>query len=268
YWNTLFTTDSSEDLVLGELRWLDPGRFAHPALERFLYFRHRPEDAPTRARLFQNGIDEPPPDGDNPDDLKEWIKAFKRRLVLEGVRSTNDSPIQIDPLDLLPYGSAKEIVQILSGEMEPNTLLPRVLKGISRSDGIQYSAGQDGLVLRVRKSEEYGIEMVKVFPESEFDLQVSKGQRSTLIETTPRMLVLSHGRSSSTVHLNLDLIDILLRLAAGLEPATVELQPLLEELLTFKSRIQRSVSDRLLILDGTRKHWLVKEGDKLVRTDA
>lgn len=267
YWNTLFTTDSSTDLVLGELEWLDPARFAHPELERFLYFRHRPEDAPVRARLFANGVDEPPPAGADAAGLSAWIDAVKRRLAVEGSTDPATLPIPFDPGDLQPYRSAAALIAILNGTEPAASLLPRLLRGIGRSDGINEARRSDDLVLRVKKSDEYDIEIVKRFPLADFDLGVDGSVVRSLVETIPRTLLLVHQNSGARVRLNLDVIEVLIRLADGLDPASQELGPLLEELLPFKSRVQRDTTQQLLVIEGGRKHTIERRHGKLVRSD-
>ena len=84
----------------------------------------------------------------------------------------------------------------------------------------------------------------------------------------PRTITLRHGPSKAHVRLNLDVIEVLTRLADGLTPRSQELQPLIEELAPFKSRLQRSVSHRLLVIEGGRRHLILKEGDQLIRRDA
>jgi hypothetical protein len=268
YWNTLFSTPSATDLVLGELQWLDPARFAHPNLERFLFFRHRPEDAPDRARLFANGEDLPAPAGNEPAELTAWIDAFKRRLVLEGVRNAEGMPFAFDPLALLPYRMASEMTGILAGNQPVATLLPRILRGIGRSEGIEAARVRDDLVLRVKRSDAYAIEIVKQFPTDQFSLTVDDQVGNPFINTIPRTLRLAHRASGAAVRLNLDLVDLLARLADGLDPTSQELGPLLEELLPFKSRVQRSASDQLLVIEGGRTHQLARVGGAIVRTSA
>jgi len=268
YWNTIFTTPEHRDLVLDELKSLDPARFAHPALERFLFFRHRPEDAVERAKLFVNGQDEPPPPGDDPERLTDWIAAVKRRFVLEGAPAHSGSPVQISPWDLLPYRAAEEFVTVLAGASDGATLLPKILRGIGRSDGIAEAMHTDDVVLIVKRSDEYDIEMVKSFKPSEFELSTNQPLGQQLVETQPRTLRLRHRQSQAAVQLNLDLVELLVRLADGLDPASAELRSLLEELGPFKSRLQRSSSNRLLVIEGGRRHWLIKEGEKIVRQDA
>ena len=188
--------------------------------------------------------------------------------MLEGAPPAADSPIALDPDSLLPYQSAREVIAVLAGRMEPNALRPMILRGIGRSEGIDEASFTDDLVLRVKKSDEHDIEIVKTFRQEEFTLSVVRPPREALIETTPRTILLRHQPSSSRVTLNLDIIEILTRLADGLDPASQELQPLLEELIPFKSRIQRSTSNRLLVIEGGRKHWMLKQGEMIIRQDA
>ncbi|MGI8477282.1 MAG: protein kinase domain-containing protein, partial [Thermomicrobiales bacterium] len=268
YWDTIFTTDASRDLVLGEIRWLDPARFAHPKLERFLYFNHRPDDAAKRAALFLDGRDEPPPAGDDPVKLDAWISAVKRRLVLEGAPFAPGVPGSIAPFDLLPYRSADAFVDVLAGRGDGAELLKKILRGIGRSDGISEAMRTGDLVLSVKKSDEFDIEMVKSYPAGDFRLSVPAPRGRHLVETQPRSITLTYAKANARVQLNLDLVEILVRLADGLEPTSQELQPLLEELGPFKSRLQRYSTDRLLVIEGGRRHWIVKDGEKIARQDA
>jgi hypothetical protein len=200
--------------------------------------------------------------------LRDWISAVKRRLVFEGARITERNPIPLDPLALLPYHAAGEMIALLTGASDGRELLPRVLKGIGRSDGIEEASRSSDLVLRVKKSEEHNIEIVKTFPADEFTLEVDAAFGHGLVETTPRTVTLQHATSSAKVRLNLDMIEILTRLADGLDPSSQEIQPLLEELAPFKSRLQRSLSHRLLVIEGSRRHWIIKDGDQIIRRDA
>lgn len=268
YWNLAFTTEDTRDLVLGDLRWLDPARFAHPELERFLYFHHYPEHAPLRSKLFVNNIDEPAPAGDDPHMLRDWIAAVKRRLFFEGARFADHAPVSLDPLSLVPYGSALQMIDLLAGKSDGAELLGSLLRGIGRSDGIDVARYTTDLVLRVMSSEDPHIEIVKTFPRDDFELFADESVNHDHVETTPRTLRLRHPKSEATLQLNLDLVETLVRLANGLEPRTMEIQPLLEELAPFKGRLQRSLSPQLLIIEGGRRHHVLKEGERLFRRDA
>ncbi|MFT4037695.1 MAG: NERD domain-containing protein [Thermomicrobiales bacterium] len=268
YWNIAFTTDASRDLVLGDLRWLDPARFAHPELERFLYFHHRPEDAPLRKRLFANGIDEPPPAGDQPELLREWIGAVKRRLYFEGAVDAPDSPVPLNPRSLIPYAMAEPMMAFLRGDADGEELKATILRGISRSDAFVASLDATGLMLTVKTAPEHQLEMVKTLPAEEFTLEAGGRAQSSILPLTPRTITLRHTVTDASVRLNIDLIEVLGSLDRGLAPRLPELRPLLEELTPFKSTLQRSRSDQLLLIEGGRRHLLIKQGERIIRRDA
>jgi hypothetical protein len=270
YWHTAFTTPRGRDIVLGELEPLDPARFSAPALERFLYFRQRPADAAQRARLFVHGRDMAP--GAH---SISWLEAMKRSLVFEGGYKHHRSPDATvlptaGPEDLLPYQSAREFIPVLAGTADPITLLPNILQGISRSDGLAAAGSGDDLLLSITRSTEQRLEIVKRFPAAEFQLEVTGSSQATdnLIETVSRSLILEHSRSQARVRITLDLYETLVRLAGGLDPGSPELQPLLEELGPFKSQVQLSTSDELILIDSDwRYHRISRRGALIVREE-
>ena len=267
YWNIAFSTPSERDLVLGEIHPLDPGRFAHPALERYLYFRQRPDDEPARSGLFIRGGDLPP----GPDAIR-WIEAFKRRFVFEGKREDGgaESPLENIPASLLPYRSGDRFIEVLAGTTLPGELLPEILVGMSRSDALSLSFLGTDLLLKVNGSTEHQLDIVKRFPASEFTIEVAVGARTKndLVETVSRSLWLTHEPNGIRVRITLDLYEILVLLAGGLDPSSQELQPLLEELGPFKSRVQLSTTDELILLEaGRRGHRLFQSKDRIIRED-
>lgn len=66
----------------------------------------------------------------------------------------------------------------------------------------------------------------------------------------------------------LDLFEILYRLAEGMEPASPELGPLLEDLVPFNNKVQLSdPEDLILIESGRRLHRITQRNGKVVRED-
>lgn len=277
YWNTAFATPASRDLVLGEIQPLDPSRFPHPRLERFLYFRQRPDDAPARSALFAHGGDLPP--GAEPD---PWLAAAKRRLVFEGRRPDQadqpggayaDEHGGFDIAGLLPYRHADRFIGALSRAIPAKELLADVLRGISCSDGLSASLPGTDLWLNVGGTTEHGIDILKQFPADKFSLEVAGGAEGNgpadgLVETVPRALELRHTDTSARVRLTLDLWETLAQLADGLDPASQELEPLLEELGPFKSQVKRSATKELILIErGGRNHRLSRSGDIIIRSN-
>jgi hypothetical protein len=255
YWQSAFTTENSTDISLGELAPLDPARFAQPRLERFFYFHQTPSDAPRRASIFRDDRDLPPAD-----DPVEWLDLLKRRLYFESHYSNGfaGDAVQIDWPALLPYRFAEDFVAALAGTLPLGELLPRVARGIGRSEGLS------GPVLA--HSDANHLTVLKQFPLDTFDIEVARPPASEIVEALPQALLLIHKPTNARTELTLDLFELLMRLADGLDPASPELQPLLEDLAPFKSAVQLSnTQDLILVEANNRLHRLTQRNGKVVR---
>src|SRR5439155_6363701 len=75
YWRSAFAPLELNDELLRDMANLDPARFAHPQLDRFLHFHQAPEEAEARRILFIDHLDLPP---QRLRDERVWIAAIKR----------------------------------------------------------------------------------------------------------------------------------------------------------------------------------------------
>lgn len=296
YWRSVFTTPDETDVMLGQFVALDPARSPQPFLERYLYFHRDVADRPAREALFADGVDVPlaslgaDPFQEEPDatpdiapapaDTEEairWVSAVKQRLFFHG-RLPGDDALAGDGqpvpavrwVSLLPY--RENAGQFMNGLRYPEDiadLLPTLLLGITRSDGVRDSIDGDGLSVRVAASEANRMTIVKRFPVAQFRLEPDAVAGRSVLEAIPTFLWLIHDPSRARLRVTLDLFEMLSRLADGQEPDTDELQPLLEDLVAFKSRISLHESrDFYLIEDNRRRHLLTQEGGRIVlRTD-
>lgn len=267
YWKTAFSTTTERDLLLGELQVLDPARYPHPPLERFLYFHREAGDLAARARLTRDGVDLGPVE----EDPRSWLGDWKRRLYFHsgdpeapGVSREGGSPVAIDWEELLPYRHAARFTAALEDDEQRSSLLPVIARGISRSDGLRGVALEHGLALKVAHSEINRLTVLKSFPIQDFQLDVQHPVTRDMIETLPRALVLSHPHSDARLVITLDLFELLLRLADGLEPTSLELQPLLEDLAPFKSAVQMTETIDLLLIEGDQRPYLLTQEDRRV----
>lgn len=264
FWRLAFTTGTARDIMLSELTPMDAARSPQPFLERFLFFHQSPGDASLRGQVFDDGQDLQPMA--NP---VEWLSTIKRRLYfhtrLPGDESTN-APL-VPWVSLLPYHHAGAFIDAVSGgEVEP--VLESLLHGISRSDGLSGPVLERGLCLKVADSDVNRLTVLKLFPFDQFKLTVQGQAISDVVETLPEALVLTHTNSPARVVIMLDLFEILRRLAEGMEPSSPELEPLLEDLVPFKSAVQLSdPEDLILIESGRRLHRVTQRNGKVVRED-
>ena len=296
YWRSVFTTTDETDVMLGQFVALDPARSPQPFLERYLYFHRDIADRHAREALFADGADVPlaslgtDPFQEEPDatpdlapapaDTEEairWVSAVKQRLFFHG-RLPGDDALASDGqpvpavrwVSLLPY--RENAGQFMNGLRYPEDiaeLLPTLLHGISRSDGVRDAINGDGLAVRVAASEVNRLTIVKRFPVAQFRLEPDAVAGRSVLESIPMFLWLIHDPSRARLRVTLDLFEMLSRLADGQEPDADELQPLLEDLVAFKSRISLHESrDFYLIEDNRRRHLLTQEGGRIIlRTD-
>jgi len=163
----------------------------------------------------------------------------------------------------IPY----EFTEALVGDRDAASLLPRLARGIGRSDGLSGAVLDAGLCLRLAHSDVNRLTVLKRFALAEFSLTVPPPIAADIVGALPRLLVLAHTQTNARLDITLDLFELLLRLADGLEPGSPELQPLLEDLAPFKSAVQLSnTRDLILVESGRRLHELTQRDGKVVRT--
>ncbi len=179
YWRSAFAPFERSDELLRDLTILDPARFAHPRLDRFLHFHQAPEAASTRQLLYVNRSDLPM---QRFKDEREWMAATKRRLYFEISKTTREkNSIQLIPymrrLDLLPYQYAKEFVSLLDNRLDDEDvdwIREQLALGILRSDGIMEDVPPDKLSVQVSASEAQQLVVLKQFPLVDFSVHAEE----------------------------------------------------------------------------------------------
>lgn len=269
YWRTAFAPLETVEELLQDTAQLDPGRFPQPRFDRFLHFHQSPADAAMHTELFRDG-------GDLPlqrfSSEREWLAAMKRRLYFESAdTSTNgdqghEAPM-VSSASLLPYRYAEMFLQALAGTADLHDLRRRLALGILRSDGINISPPGDQLGVKVNASDEQRLSILKQFPLEHFQLEVpppASGMNS--VESIPETLQLRLRGTSLLLTITLDLFELLMRFANGLQPSAPEFQPLLEDLVPFKSALLLGESRDLVVVEsGRRIHHITQVNGKIVR---
>jgi hypothetical protein len=162
---------------------LDPARFPHPHLDRFLHFHQAARDADLRSLLFADKKDLPL---QRFKDEAEWMAAFKRRLYFDATKpelaaQSDASSIlpKIPWLRLLPYQYSKLFILLLGGYLNDEKiekLREQLALGILRSDGIMEDVPAGKLSVKVSSSTEQQLVILKQLPLQEFDLVVEYPQ--------------------------------------------------------------------------------------------
>ncbi len=275
YWQSAFAPIEKSDELLTDLMPLDPGRFPHPHLDRFLHFHQAINDAEIRSYLFTDKTDLAP---QRFQDEYEWMAAFKRRLYFEGEKAGQEAQNNTSPSlpriywkTLLPYQYAQDFVTLLDDGFADEgvaVFLEEIALGILRSDGIIEDVPEEKLSVKVSASEEQQLVVLKQLPIEDFELRIEASQDTNMVEQLPAHLVLIHKHSGTPrLEITLDLFELLMKMADGLQPTAPEFRPLLEDLKLFKDTLLlRETRDLILIENQYKVHRVAQENGKIVRT--
>ena len=272
YWRSAFASLEMNDELLKDLSSLDPARFPHPHLDRFLHFHQALENGEQRRLLFTNKVDLP---RQRFTDEREWMAAVKRRLYFDIGKAqtpneTNHSIPKIHWRALLPYQYAHIFVMFLDDrfyEENVERVRERLALGILRSDGILEDVPPGKLSVQVSASEEQQLIVLKQFPLTDFKLYPLPLYGMDMIEEIPEVMILEHTSGTPRLEISLDLFELLIRLADGLSPYPLEFQPLLEDLKRFKDALLlQETHDLVLIENRHRVHHITQCEGKIIRT--
>ncbi len=269
YWQSAFAPIETGDEILADLTALDPARFPQPRLDRFLYFHRSAVDSETRSKLFYDGQDLSP---QRFADEKCWVAAAKRRLYFEaresGAYLDDIAPFsgQSFPGSLLPYQYASAFVDALMGRADLASLRQSIAAGILRSDGVIGLETSRQLSVAVTTSHQYQLTLLKQFPLDDFRLTVVRPRSKGLIETIPELMLLEHRTGTPRLEITLELFELLMRMAEGLQSNAPEFQPLLEDLMPFKSALLLQETRNLVLVENQRRlHYVTQLDGKIVR---
>ncbi|QBD82561.1 hypothetical protein EPA93_43970 [Ktedonosporobacter rubrisoli] len=270
YWQLVFAPQESKrlDAIFNDFLTLDPGQFSNPRLDRFLHFHQEEEHKARRAQLFRDKTDLARRRFSNE---QEWIAAFKRRLYFEAPNEIAHS-LGLPHLrweQLLPYKHAGTFFAALKGQADLEALKAQLAFGLLRSSsGVAGIATQGQLSITVEASEEHQLIVLKQFPLADFRLSVDHPQHSEVIEAIPEILILEHESRTPRMEITLDLFELLMRLATGLQPGAQEYVPLLEDLKIFKSTLLLQETRDLVLIENKQKvHYITQQNGKIVRSN-
>ena len=130
---------------------------------------------------------------------------------------------------MLPYRSAKRMVDIVRGTAPAGRLTIELLHAINRGEGLQRPERLDGnLALQLRQVENGTVRSYRLFPVQGFDLRVQdQAESARFVEHLPTGLILRYtgsGELVSELLINLDVFEMLARLNEGYRPSVEELQ--------------------------------------------
>ncbi|ATQ74196.1 protein kinase [Massilia violaceinigra] len=155
---------------------------------------------------------------------------------------------------MLPYRSAKRMVEIVRGETPIEELTSEILHAINRGEGLQRPERLGAsLALQLRQVEHGTVRSYRLFPTEGFDLQVQDfAAKARFVEHLPTGLLLKYegqgvGAITSELIINLDVFEMLVRLNEGYRPSVEEMQGFYLCLGVFKNSLNAQPYREILL---------------------
>jgi hypothetical protein len=257
YFNSIF---NSPDESLMELREIDPGLKLLPKLDRKIYSFHTAQQFEQLKKIIfcENDFIDYTKIQINSDDI---INYWRRRFYFEGdEEKLREEFNEIGEYhNLLPYKYLKSYLKHLKKQGNIELLRRDISKGIAQLEGIRIpSLAEKRLLIKITHNSKEGLTVCKQFPIEEFEIFTPRYEKKYL-ETIPHQMFLRHKESKIQTKINLDIFEILRRMADGQLPASEEQKPILDELTEFKSRLHRLKADELLLIESNGLYHLIRK---------
>lgn len=170
---------------------------------------------------------------------------------------------------MLPYRSAKRMVEIVRGATPIEELTSEILHAINRGEGLQRPERLgNSLALQLRHVEHGTVRSYRLFPVEGFGLQVQDfAAKARFVEHLPTGLLLKFqgqgaGAITSELIINLDVFEMLVRLNEGYRPSVEEMQGFYLCLGVFKNSLNaQPYREILLTTTGHDFYRLARHGD-------
>ncbi|WP_460086529.1 methylation-associated defense system protein kinase MAD6 [Pseudomonas sp. H1_B04] len=177
---------------------------------------------------------------------REYVAMARRRHFFERRDASWEK--------MLPYRSAKRMVEIVRGETSIDALTSVILHAINRGEGLQRPERLGtSLALQLRQVEHGTVRSYRLFPVEGFSLQVQDFAASArFVEHLPTGLLLKFqgqgfGAISSELIINLDVFEMLVRLNEGYRPSVEEMQGFYLCLGVFKNSLNAQPYREILL---------------------
>ena len=275
YYNALFNS-SEKDRILQFLCEFDLGEATSPMMDSRLSFTH-PKTADFRQLFldFENhrqpalgraAVDTDDltrmyearprsPEDRTPEALshaRQYVLSLRRRLFFEGNFPAEDGKQRPFVSSLVPYDNIVEFMQFVeTGRDDGEHLKHAIVLAISKSESIYDDIrGKENICIRTRHGAEARVSAFFTYPAIEFVLELEQAPtQGRYVEFLPSSIRLRHHDRDITLHISLDLYEMLMRIRDGYIPAAGEMRAFFLNLLMFKKQLMSTPSERLLLTD-------------------
>lgn len=280
YFNSWMGGDEpNADRLINQLRELDVGRLEDPRFDRGLDFvqpddralfrfeRRSGYDFDVLRRLFSElprGVSETTVHL-RARKHRDYVAMARRKHFFERRDSTWER--------MLPYRSAKRMVDVVRAPDSLGALTQELLHAINRGEGLQRPERLgESLALQLRQVEHGTVRSYRLFPLEGFALRVQDlASHARFVEHLPTGLVLQFapnrkGAMTSELVINLDVFEMLTRLNAGYRPSVEEMQGFYLCLGVFKNSLNaQPYREILLTTTGHDFYRMARNEDGKIR---
>jgi serine/threonine protein kinase len=191
---------------------------------------------------------------------RDYVTQLRRRYFFESRDNTRWQK-------MLPYGYVEQFMRLVSGELDPQQHLPRILSAINRGEGIidvQNNSAQ--LALRVTEVEKANIRSYRLFNSAQFSLSRSEiDSMLRFIEYLPQGLLLKYKTPNgitAELTINLDVYEMLELLLAGYIPGVEERQGFYRTLAVFKNILSSAPYQEVLLTETGREFYRIRRDEQ------
>jgi serine/threonine protein kinase len=177
---------------------------------------------------------------------RDYVAMTRRKQFFERRDSTWER--------MLPYRSAKRMVDIVRSKEKLDELIPQLLNAVNRGEGLlRPERLGPNLALQLRQVENGTVRSYRLFPSRHFSLQVEdSAAQARFMEHLPtglRLRFRPHGNQAmaSDLVLNLDVFEMLTRLNEGYRPSVEEMQGYYLSLAVFKNSLNAQPYREILL---------------------
>ena len=259
YFNAWQGGARSADRLLELLRQIDVGKATNPALDRALDYL--PPDARDTERFSfaeRGGYDtqllarrfrELPRDISGATanrrigDHRAYVAMLRRRQFFER-RNENWK-------EMLPYRTYDKFWGLVTGQTPAGIYRDRLLRAINRGEGLS-DPGRLGnaLALRVREVDRGTVRSYRLFPGECFELELPESWGNRFVEHVPQSLRLIYapsGGQAAELVVNIEIFEMLLRLADGYRPSLEQQQGHYFALTVFKNVLSSAPYQEVMV---------------------
>jgi len=266
------------DRLLRQLMQVDPALVANPDTDRAMYFTTSEQltsspllgfDYHSYDRQLLSVVHNELQNEKSNQGYVDDVAFLKERLLFHAMLRRKSFFERRDSAwrAMLPYRYIQEFLELVGSSGQPaneQEMKSKIAFAISRATGMrQKSYAQNNVVLRASSTSKTSIKSFRLFPISQFSLQVPiLGKLADYIEYTPDCLFFQHNDQSVYLTISLDLFELLYQISNGMVPSPADIQGYFLNLSIFKNALAHLPYREALLTEDDQEFYRIWADEK------